>query len=132
MKRIQLFLYLVLEQSPQAWLFYSVNFSTLSKSYPNQVFQMSQQRDAYTWMQLMQILVSCRQNEDKQSDMTLSDTTYKSWQRHICSILILTWKKGRNTVLKELLLLTNNLQSNPENLFFLSLKVMEVNPWKQC
>lgn len=79
-------------------------------------------------MQLVQILLCCRQNEDKQSDTILSVTSQKSQQRHICSVLKLIGNEGKNNILKGLLPLMNDHWSNLEQLVFLSLEAAQLNP----
>lgn len=79
-------------------------------------------------MQLVQILLCCRQNEDKQSDTILSVTSQKNQQRHICSVLKLTGNEGKNNILKGLLPLMNDLRPNLEQLVFLSLEAAQLNP----
>lgn len=79
-------------------------------------------------MQLVQILLCCRQNEDKQSDTILSVTSQKNQQRHICSVLKLIGNEGKNNILKGLLPLMNDLRPNLEQLVFLSLEAAQLNP----
>lgn len=79
-------------------------------------------------MQLVQILLCCRQNEDKQSDTILSVTSQKNQQRHICSVLKLIGNEGKNNILKGLLPLMNDHWSNLEQLVFLSLEAAQLNP----
>lgn len=79
-------------------------------------------------MQLVQILLCCRQNEDKQSDTILSITSQKNRQRHICSVLKLIGNEGKNNILKGLLPLMNDHWSNLEQLVFLSLEAAQLNP----